>query len=247
MNNQELIQNLHNAIVVEIERLEKRNKELEYENKQYRTALSLINNVQDLEEKTPLVLKHEYKIISRHQHTIFENWLENPINDSVLTASGYKSFFPVCIDKAGTIKAWVHDSILEGSLIYQQSPDHFFAVLQIAAYLIKFGFTEVTIKHWNDVDVSGKFNSKTYAFEYERPGSHSRQELKTKFNTAKSKYDFVYFVCQAANKAMIAKALEPAEEIKYNRTPHNMCTRGSQFKYFIERIISGYSIENYPI
>lgn len=247
MDNRELIQNLANALTVEVEKLERRIKELEYENTQYKEALGIMNTVQDLEERTPLSIKPEYVFLSRHQHTIFEDWLENPLSEEMLTAYGYKCFYPLCIYKAGTTKAWTHESILEDSLIYQQSPDHFHSVLQIAAYLIKFGFTNVTIHHWNDVDVTGSFRGKTYAFEYERPGTHSIKALKTKFNVAKLKYDFVYFVCQTSNKATIAKAIEPTGEIKFNCIPHNMCTRGKQFKYFIERIISGHSIQNCPI
>ncbi|MDD2628176.1 MAG: hypothetical protein PHD20_04780 [Clostridia bacterium] len=246
MNNKELIQSLYNAMTLEMERLEKRVEELEFENKQYREALGIIKNIQDLEERTPIKIKFEYQELSRHQHTIFEDWVEDSINDQVFKASGYKIFYPICIHKSGTTKAWTHESILEDSLIYQQSPDHFHAVLQIAAYLIKFGFTDVEIHHWNDVDVTGKFKNKTYAFEYERPGTHTVKELKIKFNNAKSKYDTVYIVCQALNKKEVARAIEPNAEAMFTDITHNMCTRGQQFKYFIERIISGYSIENCP-
>jgi len=247
VNNKELIQSLYNTMIIKVERLEKRVGELELENKQYREALGIINNMQDLEEKTPIKIKPEYQALSRHQHTIFESWLENPINEKVLAASGYKIFYPLRISEPGTTKAWTHESILEDSLIYQQTPDHFYAVLQIAAHLIKFGFTDVEIRHWNNVDVTGKFKNKIYAFEYERPGTHTVQELKTKFNNAKSKYDYVYIVCQASNKKEVARAVEPDAKILFTNATHNMCTRGHRFKYFIERIISGYSIENCPI
>lgn len=252
MNNKELIKSLVSTLDLEIERLESRIKELENEVTQYKKILGMQGNVAEFENLSlgyrELKIKPQYIYLSQKHHTIFESWIEEKgeLNEAMLLAAGYKFFTAQQVDKAGTSKAWTHKSILEGSLIYQQSPDHFHTVIQIAAYLIKMGFTNVTSYHWSNVDVSAEFKGKTYAFEYERPRTHCIAQLKTKFLAAKQHYDTVYFVCSSLNKKEIALALEPTGKI-INGNTYNMCTRGSQFKNFIERIISGNPVKNYPI
>ena len=211
------IKNLFNDLNVEISKLEKRVNKLEKENELYRNALGLVNNVQELETLTFIQIKPEYRALSRYQHTIFEDWLITPIDNLIFETAGYVCFQPIRISEPGTTKAWTHKSIVEDPYIYQQTPDHFHSVLQIAAYLIKYGFTDVKIHHWNDVDVSRTFDNITYAFEYERPKTHSISQLKPKFTRAKEKYNTVYIVCQNSNKEEVARAVEPQGVIKPNR------------------------------
>src|SRR5450756_1820173 len=63
---------------------------------------------------------------------------------------------------------------------------------------------QVEISHYDDVDiiVDGKIG-----VEYERPGSHTFDEICQKRDAALAKYSEVFFVCQAQNYEQISKAV----------------------------------------
>jgi hypothetical protein len=62
------------------------------------------------------------------------------------------------------------------------------------------------------------------AIEYERPGSHSFNELTTKRDAALSEYEQVFFVCQKQNYEHIKKAVGEERTIQ----------RGKDLKEWIE-------------
>lgn len=202
--------------------------------------------VLNTDSKDSYKIKLKYQELCNKHKVIFENMFEGDFSESALRRKGYKSYAPHRINGSGTTRSWVHSSIINGSLIEQQTPDHYNTVVQIAAYLIDKGFENVQINHYNDVDVVGTLNGKTYAFEYERDGSHPISDIFEKFSRAKLTYDNVFIVCMASNKVKVAKAVEPDGIIPYGEKPKNMCTRGTQFADLIEDIISGYKT-NYPI
>lgn len=112
-------------------------------------------------------------------------------------------------------------------------------MIQIAAYLLDHGFADVIVNHWNDVDVVGTYKGETYAFEYEKDGTHSISYTFEKFSNARLKYDHVYIVCTTANKSKVIKAVEPDGQVLFGEKPKNMCTRGSQFEDLINDILAG--------
>lgn len=231
----------------EIEMLTKQIKTLEVENRELRDILGIRESVHEFENVSlgfeSLKINPTYLELSNKNHTIYETWIQGEFNPTLMSVAGYKRFNTQMIDRAGTVNAWTHKSILEGNLIYQQSADHFHTVIQIAAYLIKAGFEDVVINHWNDVDVVATYGRKTYAFEYERPQTHTVDQLRKKFKAAIQNYDVVYLVCSVGNRDKVSIAVEGRKKTVKEEFS-NMCTRGSQFKFFIDCIISGNPIEN---
>lgn len=231
-------------------RLESRIRDLETENKRLRMELGEDGVVVGVEFSRSdfefLKIKEMYYDIFLDQHTIFESWIWQEIDIKALRRAGYVLFNSQNIVKAGTVNIWTHRSIYDGRVIYQQSPDHFHAVLQLAVYLMELGFDSVKINHWDDVDVSASYLGKSYAFEYERPGTHTVSDIRKKFRSAKEKYDYVYFICNAKNRQAMAKALEGGV-LKARDLPANMCTRGKQLKFFIDCIVAENPIENCPV
>jgi hypothetical protein len=201
-------------------------------------------------------LKPQYQGMSEEHCIIFENWFEGEFNEAALQQDGYKAFQPIRLNASGTIKAWIKSSIMVGGKVSpparglrtvnattkdrgQQTTDHYATVIQIAAYLLDHGFSDIIINHWTDVDVVATYKGETYAFEFEKDGSHSIGEIFEKFSNARLKYDHVYIVCTTANKSKVIKAVEPDGQVPYGERPKNMCTRGSQFEDLINDILAG--------
>ncbi|MCK9311816.1 MAG: hypothetical protein M0P26_06025, partial [Bacteroidales bacterium] len=212
----------------------------------------VINTVQQKQWK----LKPQYKALNEEHHIILENWLEGEFNEAAILKNGYKSYQPIRINASGTTKSWIDTAIIVNGRISppakgmrtvdattkergQQTPDHYNTVVQIASYLLDHGFYDIIINHWNDVDVVATYKGETYAFEFEKDGTHSVEYVFTKFSNARLKYDHVYIVCTTANKSRVIKAVEPEGQVPYGESPKNMCTRGSQFEDLINDILAG--------
>ncbi len=209
-------------------------------------------------------LKPQYKALSEEHHIIFENWFEGEYNEAALRRDGYKFFQPIRINASGTTRSWIDTSIVINNRISppargmrtsdattkergQQTPDHYNTVIQIAAYLLDHGFADIIVNHWNDVDVVGTYKGETYAFEFERDGTHAVDYIFEKFSNARLKYDHVYIVCTASNKSKVIKAVEPDGQVLIGEKPKNMCTRGSQFEDLINDILAGVKQAKGPV
>lgn len=103
-----------------------------------------------------------------------------------------------------------------------QKPDHFSTICRLAGEAIKKGHT-VKINHFDDADI---IIDERIAVEYERPGSHSFQELVEKRDAALLKYQEVFFVCQNENYELVKKA------VGIDRT----IMRGAKLKAWLENL-----------
>lgn len=184
-------------------------------------------------------IKSMYRTLCDKHKTIFENMFEGEFDEAALKREGYEAYTPQRISGSGTTRAWTHESIIKDKYIEQQTPDHYHTVVQLAAYLLDHGFTDIAVNHYGDVDVVGTLNGKTYAFEYERDNSHTIGEIFEKFSRAKQEYDFAFVVCMSTNKAKVIKAVEPDGMVPIGEKPKNMCTRGTQFEDLINDIVAG--------
>ena len=105
--------------------------------------------------------------------------------------------------KPGTTSIWIGSSKVKDGKIMNQTIDHYATVLQIASYLLHRGAT-VNVNHHDDADVVAEINGRTIAVEYERPRSHTTQELIEKNQRAQKQYDKVLFVCTSTNYKQLA-------------------------------------------
>ena len=135
----------------------------------------------------------------------FDSWIHG---DSIheLKKNGYKQVSTQLINGNGTIKTWINESLISGDKIKNQSIDHYASVCQLAGILVKSGFV-VEINHFSDADIVAKNNGTAYAFEYERSGSHTKNEIIEKYDTHMKHYTDVFFICSSENHNMIKEAV----------------------------------------
>jgi hypothetical protein len=159
------------------------------------------------------------------QHNIcFDDWIEG--DASVLVREGYQSNMVQAALRRGQQRVWIRSELLNGDMIGNQSIDHYATVLQIAGYLTQAGI-DVAVNHYDDVDLSAAIGDTTVAFEYERPGSHSAQELLKKKQYAETKYSRVVFI----------GTVENITEMKQVLGEQNVVRRGGQLIEYINDVI----------
>lgn len=123
---------------------------------------------------------------------------------------------------AGMVTAWIR----EKDMPKNQSWDHFSTVIQMAGELILNGIQDVTVRHYNDVDITFTADDETWGIEYERDGTHSADELIKKKNRAISNYPNVYFVCSSTYYKKVVSVLGEEFVVK----------RGKDLKEFISSL-----------
>jgi len=188
-----------------------------------------------LEKSEPFKIKDSYQSLLEEHKIIFESWIEGDFSERNLKNNGYK-YYPLqrALD-SGTIKVWIHQSLISNKLVLNQTPDHYSTAVQIGAYLIEKGFSKVVISHRNGVDVSGELNGISHAFEYERGGTHSLSKIFKKFSDAKLVYDNVYIVTVSTNFEAVEKMLD-------SKDTKNVYKRGNQLKDLIDNIVKNTTI-----
>jgi len=161
--------------------------------------------------------------IAADNQIYFDDWIHG---DSIhtLTNNGYKQLTTQLINGNGKLKTWIKESSISGDMVKNQSIDHYASVCQLAGILVKCGFA-VEINHFNDADVIARNNGTSYAFEYERPRSHTKNELIEKYNTHIKHYTDVFFISSGDNHQQIKDAVGK-----------NAIKRGTQVNNLIVRL-----------
>lgn len=127
---------------------------------------------------------------------------------------------------AGKVKTWVKPSIIKNGHILNQTTDHYMTVVQIAARLLLSGVDDVVIEHHDGVDVSATIDGEQIAFEYERPGSHTKEELTDKLLRGETNHWRCYFIGSTTNEALLKSAVGG----------HNVVKRGIGLKELIDTL-----------
>ena len=127
---------------------------------------------------------------------------------------------------AGKVRTWVKSGKIKNGHILNQTTDHYMTVLQIAGKLLLSGIDDVVVEHHDGVDVSALIGDDRIAFEYERPGSHTKEELTDKLLRAETNHGRCYFVGSTANEKLLENAVGG----------HNVVKRGSGLKQLIETL-----------
>ncbi len=158
--------------------------------------------------------------LSNEQKICFDDWLNS--DPEILRSKGYESQRGMDCLTGKNIRVWLKQ------VPKNQSDDHFITVCRLAGELIRANH-KVKISHFDDVDI---LIDDEIAIEYERPGSHTFDEICYKRDEATSKYDNIFFVCQAQNYDMIKKAVGEERTIM----------RGKDLKEFIEKKLKTYDL-----
>jgi hypothetical protein len=146
------------------------------------------------------------------QKICFDDWLT--CDPELLRDRGFESQSGKDCLTGKTIKVWLKE------VPANMRDDHFVTVGRMAGALILRGHS-VEISHYEGVDI---VVDDKIAIEYERPGSHSFNELTMKRDAALSEYEQVFFVCQKQNYEQIRKAVGEERTIQ----------RGKDLKEWIE-------------
>lgn len=128
---------------------------------------------------------------------------------------------------AGRLKVWVRPGLIRNEKVGAQSEDHYFTVLQIAGYLRIHGISMVEVHHTDNVDVSTSIGEKFVAFEFEKPGSHTSDQLLRKQQRAEGDHDICYFVGTRDNIAFLKSSV----------TKQNVVQRGINLKRLLDVLI----------
>ncbi len=180
--------------------------------------------LEELEKPDTITVNEAVADIARENGIYFDNWLSGG-SIHTLNNMAYELLPVQKIDSRGTIKTWIRKEKISGSMIGNQSIDHYASVCQLAGALSIAGF-KTEINHFNDADIVARNNGNAYAFEYEHPGSHTKENLVDKDKRHTENYDNVFFVCSGDNYEQIKDAVGETKTVK----------RGIQLKNLIEKL-----------
>lgn len=155
----------------------------------------------------------EIETLSNQQKICFDDWIS--CDPELLRLKGFESQKGVDCMTGKNIRVW-HKEMPEN-----MTEDHFVTVCRLSGAIIQTGH-EVQISHFDDADIIVDGN---IAIEYERPGSHTFDELCKKRDVALEKYNEVFFVCQAQNYEQVKKAVGAERTI----------TRGKNLRDWVEK------------
>ncbi|MEA3282420.1 MAG: hypothetical protein U9Q68_07650, partial [Euryarchaeota archaeon] len=181
-----------------------------------------------------MLLKPVADLVIEHGISLDE-WIENA-DPKMMKDEGYEPHLVQKVCGNGKAKAWISSNIIDGSIpnkkmVYNQTLDHYATVIQLAGYLLQNGFTDVDVNHFDKEDVRARLGAQEFSFEYERPGSHTQEQLEAKRIKLESTNSRCFFVCQKSYERFVAKAVGTA----------NTYTRGSVLKAAIDAVLEEYN------
>ncbi len=137
----------------------------------------------------------EIETLVWEQKICFNDWIIG--EPEILKLKGFKSQRGLDCMTGKNIQVWLKE------VPTNMTNDHFCTVNRLGGAILQTGHM-IKINHFDNVDIviDGKI-----AVEYERPGSHTFDEICKKRDNALEQYEQVFFVCQAQNYELIKKAV----------------------------------------
>lgn len=155
------------------------------------------------------------------------SWCIDETDEAYFTGLGWDRKTFNSATGAGLIKAWVRPGLIKNDKVGSQSDDHYATVIQIAGYLLMAGINDTEVRHTDGVDVSSKIGDDWIAFEFEKPRSHTKDELMDKQRRAEVDHSICYFVGVTENLKFLKDAV-----VKQNVLP-----RGVNLRRLIDNLI----------
>jgi len=155
------------------------------------------------------------------------SWCEDSKDEEYFSRLGWERRTFNSATSAGRVKAWTRRGLIRNGMVGSQSEDHYSTVLQIAGYLQMSGVSETKVYHTDNVDVSTKIGDEWFAFEFEKPRSHTKDELMAKQRRAEVDHSICYFVGVTDNLKFLKESV----------TPQYVVARGVNLRRLIENLI----------
>jgi hypothetical protein len=138
--------------------------------------------------------------LAKKHKIVFTDWIEGEDHAINLKRMGYKFHKPQSIIGKGFANCWIlKDIIKENDHIKNQTIDHYSSVIQLEGILKDYGFEDLDVQHFGDVDLSGTYKGVKFGFEYEHPESHDLSDIIEKKERGLRKYDELLFIGSKAN------------------------------------------------
>jgi hypothetical protein len=106
----------------------------------------------------------------------------------------------------GKVFAYVSEGKIKNDLVLNQRKEHYYSVIQIAAYFIMKGF-KTEVNHYKDVDVVVWLPDGPVAFEYQTSGHNDSKKLMEKRMLGENKYGRLFFVGNTQSVKEIKQAI----------------------------------------
>lgn len=155
------------------------------------------------------------------------SWCKDDTDEDYFTGLGWSRQTFNSATSSGRVKAWVRPRLITNGKVGAQSEDHYATVIQIAGYLMIAGISETEVHHTDDVDVATKIGEEWIAFEFEKPRSHTKDQLMDKQRRAEKNHSICYFIGVTENLAFLKDAV-----VKQNVFP-----RGANLRRLIDTLI----------
>jgi len=144
-------------------------------------------------------------LINEHQ-IYFPDWLQPGHDISLLSKDGWKPYRAQHLN-GKPIQVWLPQKNVIGTMVGNESIDHYSTVLQTAGWCVMHDIPLLQINHSDGADLVIEVNGKRLAIEYERPGSHSFKELVEKKERIENSDAEPLFICQQGNLDEVIKAV----------------------------------------
>lgn len=159
------------------------------------------------------------------EHKIcFKSWLKS--DPEHLRKLGYTSYGVQRVTEPKVQQAWIKN--VQNGMIGNETIDHYTTLLDLAGSLVIRGVTDIRINHNSDVDIVANINGQTIAFEYERPRTHTVDEIFIKKQNAEKQYGRCVFICQKANYDQVCQAVGK----------QNTIMRGIELKKYLDKLFA---------
>lgn len=199
----------------------------------------LLNSKQIKVEQNNVITKinpEVYKLSIEHG-VFFKDMIEGNPQDIIIGREFEKRRLQDAVGR-GQMYYYINSALISvnennNEMIGAQSLDHYVTVVRIASVLADNNI-KVKINHHTDVDVVAEINGKSIAFEYERPGSHSKNKILEKNIHGLKNYDSLYFVTTSLNYDDIVDNIDEEFVVK----------RGVQLEELIKELLDDTTINS---
>lgn len=183
------------------------------------------------------LLYPQYRDIYYESKVVFSDWSDSNL-DSTLLQWGFVKHNVAAVSRRGSINMFASAGLVNknkdvdasfhlkrgqpfkyimkideharemGQKVQNQSLDHYSSVVQLQALMVHYGLTDIKVSHRLGADVSGRYNGKRIALEYEHSAkTRSIDGLKLQFQRDCNEADIVKYIAPSDDVFKLSEAL----------------------------------------